>query len=89
MRDTWLNKCLLQLSFLYTPVRNICNFCCSAALFELICYAQTSEQGLKDWVRVQPLCHDVPFNSENLQNRARLFTDGNCSLPLNDKDFDI
>lgn len=49
MRNTWLSKCLLQLSFLYTPVRNMWNYYCNAAVFELIRYAQTSEQGLRDW----------------------------------------
>lgn len=49
VRNTVLNKCHLKLLFLYAPMRNICKYCDHAALFELVCYAQTSEKGLEGW----------------------------------------
>lgn len=49
VRNTLLNKCHLKLLFLYAPMRNICKYCNRAALFEPVCYARTSEQGLEGW----------------------------------------
>lgn len=88
MRNTLLNKCHLKLPFLYVLMRNICNYFSCASLFELVSYAQTSEQGIKDWwgCTFMSWCS---FHCENLQNRARLYTNRKCCLPLNGKDFDI
>lgn len=49
VRNTLPNKCPLKLLFLYAPMRNICKYCDRAALFEQICSAHTSEQGLEGW----------------------------------------